>query len=67
MMLGVILCTTVFTAQFPKYRLLTAASATTAAAGDAFLLTAAIIFLGVLTSLVRGAAENEKAQRFSAE
>jgi EmrB/QacA subfamily drug resistance transporter len=54
MMLGVTLCTAVFTAQFPKYRLLTAASATTAAAGDAFLLTAAIILAGVLTSSVRG-------------
>jgi EmrB/QacA subfamily drug resistance transporter len=54
MMLGVTLCTAVFAARFPEYRLLTTASATTAAAGDAFLLTAAIILLGVLTSSVRG-------------
>jgi EmrB/QacA subfamily drug resistance transporter len=58
MMLGVTLCTAVFTARFPKYRLLTASSATTAAAGDAFLLTAAIILIGVLTSSVRGTTEN---------
>ena len=59
MMLGVTISTAMFTARFPTYRLLGAASATTAAAGDAFLLTAAIILLGVLTSLVRGTAENE--------
>ena len=59
MMLGVTVSTAMFTARFPTYRLLGAANATTAAAGDAFLLTAAIILLGVLTSLVRGTAENE--------
>lgn len=58
MMLGVALCTAVFSAQFPKYRLLADASATTAAAGDAFLLTAAIILAGVVTSSVRGTTEN---------
>ena len=61
MMLGVALCTAVFAARFPEYRLLTAASATTAAAEDAFLLTAAIILVGVLTSSVRGTTENEAA------
>ncbi|MGE5306931.1 MAG: MFS transporter [Alphaproteobacteria bacterium] len=61
MMLGVALCTAVFAARFPAYRLLTAASATTAAAEDAFLLTAAIILVGVLTSSVRGTTENERA------
>jgi EmrB/QacA subfamily drug resistance transporter len=59
MMLGVTLCTAVFTARFPEYRLLSASGATTAAAGDAFLLTAAIILVGVLTSCVRGTTENE--------
>jgi EmrB/QacA subfamily drug resistance transporter len=54
MMLGVTLCTAVFTARFPQYRLLSTAHATTAAAADAFLLTAAIILIGVLTSSVRG-------------
>lgn len=58
MMLGVTLCTAVFTARVANYRLLTAASATTAAAGDAFLLTAAIVLIGALTSLVRGPTEN---------
>jgi EmrB/QacA subfamily drug resistance transporter len=60
MMLGVTLCTAVFTARFPKYHLLSAASATTAAAADAFLLTAAIILVGVLTSSVRGTTEDER-------
>jgi EmrB/QacA subfamily drug resistance transporter len=59
MMLGVALCTAVFTARFPLYRLLSAANATTAAAADAFLLTAAIVLVGVLTSSVRGTTENE--------
>ena len=57
MMLGVTLCTAVFTARFTQYRLLKAANATTAAAADAFLLTAAIILIGVLTSCVRGTTE----------
>ena len=57
MMIGVTLCTAVFTARFPKYRLLSTAGATTAAAADAFLLTAAIILVGVLTSAVRGTTE----------
>jgi EmrB/QacA subfamily drug resistance transporter len=60
MMLGVALSTAVFTARFPYYRLLSASNATIAAAADAFLLTAAIILVGVLTSLVRGTAENER-------
>jgi MFS family permease len=59
MMVGVTLCTTVFTARFPQYRLLSAAHATTAAAADAFLLTAAIIVVGVLTSCVRGTTEQD--------
>lgn len=67
MMLGVAVSTAVFTARFPAYRLLSASGATTAAAGDAFLLTAAIILVGVLTSSVRGTTENETAQGFSAE
>jgi EmrB/QacA subfamily drug resistance transporter len=61
MMLGVTLCTAVFTTRFPEYRLLSASGATIAAAGDAFLLTAVIILVGVLTSSVRGTTENETA------
>ncbi len=57
MMLGVSVSTATFAARFPGYQLLGAANATTAAAADAFFLTAAIILLGVLTSLVRGTTE----------
>ncbi len=58
MMLGVSVSTATFAARFPGYRFLGAANATTAAAADAFFLTAVIIFVGVLTSLVRGTEEN---------
>ncbi len=54
MMLGVSIATAVFSARYPLYSKLGEASATTAAAGDAFLLSAAIVLVGVFTSLVRG-------------
>ena len=54
MMLGVAATTAIFKARHPLYEALGGARATTAAAGDAFLVVAAIVLLGVLTSLVRG-------------
>lgn len=53
-MLGVAISTAVFQARYPLYSILGKAGATTAAAQDAFLLAAAIVLVGVLTSLVRG-------------
>ena len=53
-MLGVAISTAVFRARYPLYSKLGEAGATTAAAQDAFLLAAAIVLAGVLTSLVRG-------------
>ena len=54
MMLGVAIATAVFSARYPLYGKLGEASATTAAARDAFTLAAAIVLVGVFTSLVRG-------------
>jgi len=54
MMLGVAIATAVFSARYPLYEKLGEASATTAAARDAFTLAAAIVLVGVFTSLVRG-------------
>jgi EmrB/QacA subfamily drug resistance transporter len=60
MMLGVAATTAIFKARHPLYTALGEAHATTAAAGDAFLVIAAIIVLGVLLSLVRGKKEAQK-------
>lgn len=54
MMLGVAIATAVFSARYPLYTGLGEATATSAAARDAFFLAAAIALLGVFTSLVRG-------------
>lgn len=56
MMLGVAIGTNVFSARYPLYRELGVATATAAAAGDAFFLAAIIALVGVFTSLVRGEA-----------
>lgn len=60
MMLGVAACTAVYRARYPYYSALGEAGATMAAVQDAFLLVAGIVLAGALTSLVRGAAENDK-------
>jgi EmrB/QacA subfamily drug resistance transporter len=60
MMLGVAATTAIFKARHPLYATLGEAQATTAAAEDAFLVVAAIVLLGVLTSLVRGREEAQK-------
>ena len=54
MMLGVAATTAIFRARHPLYIAIGEARATTAAAGDAFMVVAAIVLLGALTSLVRG-------------
>lgn len=54
MMVGVAVCASLFRARYPLYGALGEASATTAAVQDAFLVTGAIILIGILTSLVRG-------------
>ncbi|MBI2357518.1 MAG: MFS transporter [Deltaproteobacteria bacterium] len=54
MMLGVAVATAVFSARHPLYTGLGEATATAAAARDAFFLAAAIALVGVFTSLVRG-------------
>ncbi len=54
MMLGVAMTTAVYRARYPLYSMRGVASATTAAAQDAFFLTATIVLFGVFTSLVRG-------------
>ena len=54
MMLGVAISTAVFKARYPFYEIRGEASATLAAFQDAFLLVAAIVLVGALTSLVRG-------------
>lgn len=56
MMLGVAIATAVFSARYPLYTGLGAATATAAAARDAFFLAAAVALVGVFTSLVRGKA-----------
>jgi hypothetical protein len=57
MMLGVAATTAIFKARYPLYAALGEARATMAAAEDAFWVVAAIVLLGVLTSLVRGREE----------
>jgi MFS family permease len=56
MMFGVAASTAVYRARYPIYRGLGVSGATTAAVQDAFFLVAAIVMVGVLTSLVRGSA-----------
>jgi len=58
MMFGVATCTAVYRARFPVYGSLGQAGATIAAVQDAFVLVAVIVLVGVLTSMVRGAAVN---------
>ena len=60
MMLGVAIATAVFSARYPLYTNLGEAGATTAAARDAFTLAAAIVLIGVFTSLVRGEPEDQR-------
>jgi EmrB/QacA subfamily drug resistance transporter len=62
MMLGVAVCTAVFTNRYPLYAMLGEANATIAAVQDAFALTAAIVLVGVFTSTVRGASANVSAE-----
>ena len=59
MMFGVAACTAVYRARFPVYGGLGESGATIAAVQDAFSLVAAIVAVGVLTSLVRGAVDSE--------
>lgn len=62
MMLGVSLSTAVFKTRYPFYIVLGEAGATTAAAQDAFLVAAAIVLVGVLTSLVGGEARDRRGE-----
>jgi MFS family permease len=62
MMLGVSLSTAVFKTRYPIYIVLGKASATTAAAQDAFLVAAAIVLVGVLTSMVGGEARDRRGE-----
>jgi len=59
MMFGVATCTAVYRARFPVYSAFGESGATIAAVQDAFFLVAAIVVVGVLTSLVRGAEDSE--------
>jgi EmrB/QacA subfamily drug resistance transporter len=61
MMLGVAVCTAVFTNRYPLYAALGEANATIAAVQDAFALTAAIVLVGIFSSAVRGAAASASA------
>lgn len=60
MMLGVAIATAVFSARYPLYTNLGETGATTAAARDAFTLAAAIVLIGVFTSLVRGEPDDQR-------
>jgi hypothetical protein len=60
MMLGVAATTAIFKQRFPLYAELGKARATASAAEDVFLVVAAVVLLGALTSLVRGEKEPEK-------
>ncbi len=58
MMLGVAACTVVYQLRFPLYEVLGEKNATMAAVQDAFLLVAAIVLVGAMTSFVRGTAKD---------